>query len=118
MADNKEEQIAQIRQRIEVYSDNKVKINRMRQEVEEAHYKKVKRIERYLDYESLSRQEKLEYVEKGQAENRRFLKMNDEYDEALRMIDKEIDEHEEMIRELEKQEEDENDEERENRDSE
>ena len=40
------------------------------------------------------------------------------YGEALRMIDKEIDEHEEMIRELEKQEEDENDEEREDRDSE
>ena len=44
--------------------------------------------------------------------------LNDQYDEALRMIDKEIDEHEEMIRELEKQEEDENDEEREDRDSE
>ena len=98
-----EEQITDIRKQIMVTAESKNKINRLRRQIEEDHFEQIKRLEKYMNSASLTENEKLDYFEQTKSAEKQYMDMNDEIDDALKMIDKENEEREEKIRELSKQ---------------
>lgn len=107
MEEKNTDKIASIREKIERNNESKRKIQIMRQQIEEYHNNKIKRLNVYMNSGSLSNVERMMYSDKIHMANKAFINLDDEYENALRRIDRENDENEEQIRYLERQEDDE-----------